>query len=178
MRRLIIILGLVVFLAANFGQTTVQADSPVTSEKEIFTGEVLCLPGVYLEKPDNCLPVGPSKVLTQLAKDGIIFPPPPLPVSKPSVSLNVIPFQYAKINSPSAPLYSSLAEADAKVARFNLAGDTRYISYSYGQQTDVGYYYMAKTGMWVDGGDVARATPRFSRELWCMQHPRHSLAGY
>jgi hypothetical protein len=159
MRRLLIILGLVVFLAANFGQTTVQADSPVTSEKEIFTGEVLCLPGVYLTKPDNCLPVGPSKILTQMVKDGMIYPAPPLPVSKPSVTLNEIPYQYAKITSPSAPLYSTLAEADAKVARFNLAGATRYISYSYGQKTDVGYYYMAKTGMWVDGGDVARATP-------------------
>ena len=45
------------------------------------------------------------------------------------------------------------------MAQFFLAGATRYISYSYGEATDNGYFYQSKTGMWVDGGDVARASP-------------------
>jgi hypothetical protein len=159
MRRLFIISGLVVFFISSVGQTTVQAQSPAPANKESYTGEVLCLPGVYLSKPDSCLPAGPSAILTQMAEEGMVFPVPPLPVSKPSVTLNEIPYKYAKIISPSAPLYSSPAEADARVARYNLAGATRYISYVFAQQTDAGYYYQSRSGMWVDGGDVARAAP-------------------
>jgi len=159
MRRFINITGLVIFLFSSLGQTSVKAQSPAPAKKESVVGDVLCLPGVYLTKPDSCLPAGPSLVLTQLAKDGIVFPAPSLPVSKPSLELNKIPYQYAKITSPSAPLYSSPATADARVARFNLAGATRYISYTFSQQTDYGLYYQSKSGMWVDGGDVARASP-------------------
>ncbi|MEI8131754.1 MAG: L,D-transpeptidase [Leptolinea sp.] len=159
MRLFFNITGLVVFLISCLGQTSAQAQTPAPTNKELFTGEALCLPGVYLTKPDSCLPAGPSLVLTQLAKDGIVFPAPALPVSKPSLELNKIPYQYAKITSPSAPLYTSPATADARVARFNLAGATRYISYTFSQQTDYGLYYLSKSGMWVDGGDVARASP-------------------
>jgi hypothetical protein len=159
MRKIFHITALVLFFVSSVGQIPVQAQSPAPTDSESFTGEVLCLPGVYLSKPDSCLPAGPSTILTQMAKDGMVFPAPPLPVSKPPVSLNKIPYQYAKITSPSAPLYSSLAEADAKVAHYRLSGATRYISYTYGESTDNGYFYQSKTGMWVDGGDVARAAP-------------------
>jgi hypothetical protein len=159
MRRLLIITGLVIFFISSFGQVIVQAQSPAPSNEESFTGEVLCLPGIYLTKPDSCLPAGPSTILTQMARDGIVFPAPPLPVSKPSVELNKIPYKYAKITSPSAPLYSSPAAADARVATYFLTGATRYISYTYGEKTETGYFYQSKSGMWVDGGDVARAAP-------------------
>jgi hypothetical protein len=159
MHRFLYITALLVFSFSSVGSTAVKAQSTAPSDRETFTGEVLCLPGVYLSKPDSCLPAGPSTILTQMAKDGMVFPAPPLPVSKPSASLNEIPYQYAKITSPSAPLYSSLAEADAKVAHFRLSGATRYISYTYGQQTDNGFFWQSKTGMWVDGGDAARAAP-------------------
>lgn len=46
------------------------------------TGAVVCEPGVYLTQPDDCLPLGPSNYLTDLARAGITLPhccPPPNP---------------------------------------------------------------------------------------------------
>lgn len=159
MRRFVVFIGVTILLVNSFGKISASAKSPAPLSSDSYTGEVLCLPGVYITEPDNCLPVGPSAVLTGLAKEGIIYPAPPLPVSRPSASLKEIPYQYAKIISPSAPLYTSLAEADARVARYMLSGATRYISYSYIQDTDYGRYFQSKSGMWIDGGDAARAAP-------------------
>ncbi len=159
MRKFLITTGILSLFLTNAGIFSADANSiPVSSTSDI-TGEVICLPGVYLTEPDSCLLAGPSSVLTQMAKDGIIYPAPSLPVSKPSLALNDVPYKYAKIVSPSAPLYGSLAQADGRTATYQLAGATRYISYSYIQDTDLGRYFQSSSGMWLDGGDVARAAP-------------------
>ena len=98
MRRIIHIIGLIIFVFTMAGELPVYAQSPTPNDSEKFTGEVLCLPGVYLTQPDSCLPAGPSTVLTQMAKDGMVFPAPPLPVSKPSVALNEIPYHVCQNN--------------------------------------------------------------------------------
>lgn len=159
MRRIIQIVGLVLILSSSSGVLPVSAEITPVAARSNYSGDVICLPGVYLTEPDSCLPVGPSSVLTQMAKEGMIYPAPSLPVSKPSISLNDVPYKYAKITSPSAPLYGSPAQGDARVPAFKLAGATRYISYLNSSQTEVGLYYLSSSGMWVDGGDVARATP-------------------
>jgi hypothetical protein len=158
MRRIFLLLGLVTFLLTSSGVVPAKAEFSKAATLADFAGDVICLPGVYLTEPDACLPVGPSQVLTQLAKEGIVYPAPSLPVSKPSTSLNEIPYQYAKITSPSAPLYGSPAQADARVPSFKLAGATRYISYNNITQTENGKYFLSSSGLWVDGGDLARAS--------------------
>ncbi len=130
MRKLLNIIGLVTLMLTNSGIATVKAELSPAITGDDYSGEVICLPGVYLTEPDSCLAAGPSSVLTQMAKEGVIYPAPSLPVTKPSISLNVIPYKYAKITSPSAPLYGSPEMADARTPTFQLAGATRYISYS------------------------------------------------
>ncbi|NLF50642.1 MAG: L,D-transpeptidase [Leptolinea sp.] len=159
MRKILILAGMFSILLTSTGVPQVKADWLAVPSNDEFTGEVICLPDVYLTEPHSCLLAGPSSVLTQMAKDGIIYPAPSLPVSKPSLSLNEVPYKYAKIVSPSAPLYGSLALADSHSATYQLAGATRYISYSYIQDTDYGRYFQSSSGMWLDGGDVARAAP-------------------
>ena len=137
-----------------------------------YSGDVICLPGVYLTTPDSCLPVGPSTVLTQMAKDGMVYPAPSLPVSKPSISLNEIPYQYAKITSPSAPLYGSPAQADGACAAFTLPAQPAIFLIALSTQTDVGLYYQSSSGLWVDGGDVARASPPVFQGVVVHETPR------
>ncbi len=159
MRNSWIITAILGMLLSGTGISPAKAESSAQSSKDGIVGEVICLPGVYLTDPNSCLVAGPSSVLTQMAEEGIVYPAPSLPVSKPSLALNEVPYQYAKIVTPSAALYGSLAAADSRVATYKLAGATRYISYSYIQDTDNGRYFQSSSGMWLDGGDVARAAP-------------------
>ncbi|GAP20870.1 L,D-transpeptidase [Leptolinea tardivitalis] len=159
MRRVFYALSLVLVLFSSSGISPVKARQKETITRADFSGDVICLPGVYLTTPDSCLPVGPSSVLTQMAKDGVVYPIPSLPVSKPPISLNDVPYKYAKITSPSAPLYGSPAQGDARAATYFLKGATRYISYSTFTETDLGRYFLSSSGLWVDGGDLARAAP-------------------
>src|SRR5512133_1413508 len=135
MRRIFYISSLVLVMLTSSGVMPVHAYQPDAVNNADYSGDVICLPGVYLTTPDSCLPVGPSSVLTQMAKDGVVYPIPSLPVSKPSISLNDVPFQYAKITSPSAPLYGSPVLGDARAATYFLKGATRYISYTSKTQT-------------------------------------------
>src|SRR5512146_1025916 len=84
------------------------------SAGEPYPGEALCLPDAYLNNPGDCLPLGPSQTLTDLAKKGLTFPPRPLPAVAPSRDLTKSPVQVAKINIEStdpANIYSSLDDA-------------------------------------------------------------------
>jgi lipoprotein-anchoring transpeptidase ErfK/SrfK len=172
MHRFYNLLFLSVLLLTSFGVTPVSADDTPASGSTGYTGDVICRPGVYLTTPDSCLPVGPSSLLTQMAKDGVVYPVPSLPVSKPSISLNDVPFQYAKITSPSAPLYGSPSMGDARAATYFLKGATRYISYTSQTQTDMGLYFLSSSGLWVDGGDIARAAPPVFQGVVAHDTPR------
>jgi len=171
MRRIFYISSLVLVMLTSSGVMPVSANQPDAVNSADYSGDVICLPGVYLTTPDSCLPVGPSSVLTQMAKDGVVYPVPSLPVSKPSISLNEVPYKYVKIQSPSAPIYTSPAMGDGRAATFFLAGATRYLSYWSTTQTDVGFYYNFSLG-WVDGGDVARAAPTVFQGVLVHDTPR------
>jgi hypothetical protein len=172
MHRFYNLLFLTIFLFTSFGVTPVSADDTPGTNTTGQNDDVICRPGVYLTTPDSCLPVGPSTVLTQMAKDGVVYPIPSLPVSKPDTSLNPVPYQYAKITSPSAPLYGSPAMGDARAATYFLKGATRYISYTSKTQTDLGLYFLSSSGLWVDGGDIARASPPVFQGVVAHDTPR------
>jgi hypothetical protein len=88
-QKIIVLLSL---LAFTIFPSSVQAQDPNPSEPD--SGSVVCEPGVYLAKPDDCLPLGPSAYLTQLAQAGLTIPPRPLPASKPDPSLTHLPYFY------------------------------------------------------------------------------------
>ena len=66
--------------------------------QESYDGLPLCLPGVYLVAPTDCLPLGPSETLTDWARKGISIPDQPLIASHPDRSLLVVDKKYAKLN--------------------------------------------------------------------------------
>jgi hypothetical protein len=121
---------------------------------EPYPGEVLCLPDVYLVVPHDCLPLGPSQVLTGLAQQGLSYPPKPLPGSKPPKELAISPVQVARINvDQSEPLYIYATLDDAVAGnsptRTIAPGALRYVSYIQEARVNDKPYVMLKSGEWV-----------------------------
>ncbi len=120
------------------------------------SGSVICPPGIYLTTPDDCLPLGPSSYLTQLAESGLSLPLQPLPAYAPDPSLNAIPYSYFHVSSDGASLYGSLSDAmNGTNPVQQLDPGTLYVSYIDRQETDQGVFYQLRNGLWI-GGDGSR----------------------
>ncbi len=114
----------------------------------------LCLPGVYLEEPQDCLPLGPSEILTDLAKKGLSIPLQPLPAVKPDQNLIPLDQKYAKLNlqeGVQAAFYPNLDSAVAGINAFRFlpAGELLYIAYTHQSDVNGGHYVQVETGEWV-----------------------------
>lgn len=127
---------------------------------------VLCLPGVYLQSPGDCTPVGPSDYLTRLAEVGFNFPPSPLPATQPDPALAYIDVRYGLVNKINAPVYGSLEDA-MKVNKKNrvkrIDAGFSYISYIDEVVVDGRRFYMINYGAWMTANDIIRigAVPSF-----------------
>lgn len=121
----------------------------------------LCLPGVYLTDPGDCLPIGPSAARMEQAKQGMPLPLRPLPAVQAPAALGAVPFSYALLpKGTDTPVFSSLddARADQNPAYYIQPGDLRYISYAdvaYDEGSSEPDYFMLREGGWVAGRDVA-----------------------
>jgi lipoprotein-anchoring transpeptidase ErfK/SrfK len=121
---------------------------------ESYTGQALCLPDAYPSGSSDCLAMGPSASLTDWAKQGLSYPPHPLPATHPPVELTESPVQIARINLPiteSAPLYASAEDAAAGTSpvRSIAAGTLRYVSYIQVQKINGKAFVQLKTGEWM-----------------------------
>ena len=161
------LVSFIAVLFAWFFPLSVQATpAPVSQE----ASPVLCLPGVYLEDPQDCLPSGPARYLTQMGSLGISLPPRPLLADAPSSDLTILPYYYLRLKSNEAtPIYTTMEEAIAgkSPARWLEAGDLRYLSYvdavNVNDQPKPDYFKL-RDGSWVAAGSVAQrenATIRF-----------------
>ena len=141
--------------------STAQAAAPA-DETTGALSPVLCLPGVYLEDPQDCLPVGPSEYLTRLGRLGISFPQRPLPAESPSASLAVLPYYYLRLKAGEAtPVYSTLeaAIAESSPALWIEAGDMRYLSYAEAISTNnqpKPNYFQLRSGGWIAAKSVSQ----------------------
>ncbi len=122
---------------------------------EPYPGTAICLPDAYLNKPGNCLPLGPSQTLTELAKKGITFPPRPLPAVNPPSELTKSPVQVAKINieaTEAANLYATLEDAVAgsnPIRQIPPGAGLRYVSYIQEARVNGKPFVLLKTGEWM-----------------------------
>ncbi len=109
------IILVIILLGSFLGVTGPVKAQPVSSgEPEPPFGDVLCQPGVYQNFSTDCLALGPSVFLTDLARLGIAYPPRPLPAYHPGPEYDQVPVKFAKINvEPTEPvaIYSSLEDA-------------------------------------------------------------------
>ncbi len=115
---------------------------------ELESGSVVCEPGVYLSLPDDCLPLGPSAYLTDLARLGITLPPRPLPASKPDPSLSLLPYKYFHLDKDYVPIYSAPGEKGPGGQQF----PPGFVYVSYTDRVDQGgVYYFIQNGGWIPG---------------------------
>lgn len=178
------ILGIALLLSTLTAQT-VRAQETMPPEPD--SGTVVCTPNVYLTEPDDCLPLGPSAYLTELARQGLTIPPRPLPASKPDPSLAQLPFRYFHLDDAIVPIYSAPGETGAGGQQF-MPGFV-YVSYVDRVEQN-GVYYMLQNGGWIPGkgarvgeisnfqGLVFHQTPRNSFGWVAFQTPIMSAAGY
>ena len=125
---------------------------------ETFDDLPLCLPGVYLEEPDDCLPLGSSSILTDLAEKGLTIPLKPLTSVRPDSNLVSLDQNYAKLNlqeGVQAAFYPNLdsAAAGMNAIRYLPAGQLLYIAYNV--QSDVGGKHFVQ----IESGEWVRASP-------------------
>ena len=150
MRWVILALLMVMLL---YAPPPVQAAN--SSPDEPFTGTALCLPDVYLNPPGDCLPLGPSQTLTEMARKGLSYPPRPLPAFSPPAELATNPVFIARLNladNEPANLYASLDDAIARnnaVRQIPAGAGLRYVSYIQEERIDGKPYLQLKSGEWV-----------------------------
>ncbi len=151
------------------------------------TGGVVCEPGIYLAEPADCLAIGPSAYLTDLAKLGMAIPPRPLPASKPDLSLTDLPYSYFHLDDAYVPIYSSPGETGNGVNQY----PPGFVYVSYTDRVDQGgVYYLTQSGGWIPGkgarvGEISKfqglefkSTPRNSFGWAFEQIPVLSAPGY
>ena len=177
---------LFIFCILSATPQTAYAQEPDPSA-EPDSGGVVCEPGVYLLQPDDCLPLGPSAYLTDLARLGITLPPRPLPASKPDPGLNQLAYQYFHLDKDYVPIYSTPGEKGPGGQQF----PPGFVYVSYIDRVEQGgVYYLMQNGGWIPGkgsrvGEISNfqglefsATPRYSFGWAFEQIPVMSAPGY
>lgn len=139
-------IGITLLFPASVSANTAAAEEP-------YAGDTLCLPGAYHAGAD-CLPLGPSAYITQLAEQGIEYPPAPLNAKPIDPALGVLDYSIAKINVPppdTAAVYGSLDEAlnGGNPVQFMQPGELLYVSYSDLAVVNGKSYVLTSGGGWM-----------------------------
>ena len=184
-RVFFLLIGLSLLLTTS-GMYIVVAQQPPQGD-EADSGAVVCEPDAYPEAPDNCIPLGPSQYLMEMAKLGMTIPERPLPAYKPDPALSQLPYRYFKLDNDYVPIYSSPGEKGSGINQF--PPGFVYVSY-----IDIwnlnGYYFLMPNGGWIPGkgsrigeiphfqGLAFRSTPHNSFGWTFEQIPVRSAPGY
>jgi hypothetical protein len=134
------------FLLSLFPARNVIAQE-TTPEEELASGAVVCSPDVYLEAPDDCLPLGPSAYITEMSQLGLTFPERALPAIKPDPSLTQLPYLYFRLDEDIVPILSGPGGGDIGQA---FQPGFVYVSYIDRVESN-GVYYMLQNGGWIPG---------------------------
>ena len=155
-RKLISGLLLASALLMNSSATYAQdeVDPVLPDYQETYEGLPLCLPGVYLLSPSDCLPMGPSQTLTKWAREGFSIPEQPLAATHPDSSYLSVDRQYAKLNVQNdmeAYWYPDVGAAVQGWGASNKvqAGTTRYVSFSEISYNGNDAYVTNEYGEWI-----------------------------
>jgi len=151
MNRLLTIL-LVLPMLAGLPVFPVQAAAPLADAEADLP---LCLPGVYRTDPGDCLPLGPSTFITELAQRGISYPIRPLPAQKPDPALQYAPDAYLSVTSGAISMYATLEDAISGSPVQSLgAGLMKYLAITQRVDRAEGIFYGLTSGLWVRAADI------------------------
>lgn len=123
------------------------------------SSQVLCLPGIYLYDPGDCLPAGPSAYLTQMAQKGLTFPVPPLAYQPVDPALGIVNTNYGEVVNMPAPVFNSIDDAikgNKRSAAETLNGYFVYVSYMSQQETGGKKLYEIRPGAYMTGNYISR----------------------
>lgn len=140
------VISIAILLGITSFQPALAQDT--TPPPEPDSGAVVCSPDVYLVTPDNCLPLGPSVYLTDLARKGLTFPPTPLPAYQPDPSLTQLPYHYFHLDDAYVPILSSPGDSSGKQ---EFPPGFVYVAYTDRTDTGRGIYYQIENGGWIPG---------------------------
>ncbi len=154
--KIIILFLILITLLSSQGVAIAQEGSdPVLPKYKVsYQGLPVCPPGVYLTPPADCLPYGPSAVLTDWARKGMVLPLRPLPVYKPDASYLAVDRQYAKLNilpGTQAAYYPNIESAVQGWGALNTLppGETLYITYKNVSYYENNPYLQNERGEWI-----------------------------
>lgn len=120
---------------------------------------LLCLPGIYMNNPGDCLPAGPAGYLTQMAQKGITFPIPKLAYSLIDPTLGQVNMFYGEVINMPAPVFASIDDAvnaNRKSAAERLNGQFVYVSYLNEIQSGGKKLYEIRPGAYLTGNYISR----------------------
>ena len=145
---------ILILLIIGKPEISVLADSTSPQSPEPYNGEPICLPDAYLQTPQDCLPLGPSEYITDLAEKGTSYPFYPLTAYSPDASLNLLDYNIARINvfpPERAPIYSSLdsATGGGSPVSYLQSGELLYVAYSQRADINGGQYVYTASGGWM-----------------------------
>lgn len=164
------LLSLVTLLAFAQPQAAQAQDTP-----EPDSGAVVCPPGNYPLPQEDCLPLGPAQVITEMASMGIPYPEQPLPAIARKNDLQYVPYLYYKITEYSSAYYPSLGAAMDKqgATRAIGPGELIYLTYINVAETDRGTYFQAPSGEWFPGDGTRVSVPNVFQGLEFLATPRN-----
>jgi len=139
--------------------------------------QALCLPGVYLLNPQDCLLLGPSGYMTQMASFGISLPLLSLPSKPIEASLGEVPFSYANLGDVPTPVYTSLQDAIAEKNAIKTIepGGLRFVSYVDYTDTANGRIFRLHDDTWVRVSSRVSVPHSFPGGLELSRTPEHSF---
>ncbi len=137
----------------------------------------LCLPDMYFDPTQDCIPFGPTAYMLDMAELGITFPETPLSIQDPDPSLSELESIYAYVTADRAPIFQTLNDAiqnnKGKIVRWITPG-FNYVSISQTQYTQGKYYHYTDVG-WMLGKDVAITTVPVFQGVEFTETPEHSF---
>ncbi|MCE1255501.1 MAG: hypothetical protein LWX83_18375, partial [Anaerolineae bacterium] len=155
----ILVLGGLLFTGlAEAAPVNAQSQTPGTGS-EPYAGLPLCQPDAYLADPQDCIPLGPSSTITQLAEKGINYPFLPILAASPDPALNNVDLHFAKINVPppdQAPVYNTFDDATSggTPATHLKPGNLLFVSYSQRADVDGNSFVYLRSGGWMRASPI------------------------
>jgi len=147
MRKALFLSILVTVLPYVFVPVSSAIAQGTPTDEEPPSGAVVCPPDVYFVAPGDCLPLGPSTYLTEMANLGLTFPPRALSAYKPDPTLTQLPFLYFKLEEEIVPILS--APEGNETGQFFQPG---FVYVSYVDRVELkGVYYLLQNGGWIPG---------------------------
>jgi hypothetical protein len=133
--------------------TLPQSVARAAETPEENSGAVLCTPGIYLQTPDDCVPLGPSQYMTDNARLGMELPLRPLLISHPDSALSDLPYKYYWVDPKLGTGFYPTIDAARGKAGGQIIPPGNFIFTTYDQRldTDKGTYFLRSDGTYMPG---------------------------